>query len=189
MKPNTESRTPTHSPPPQPTNDPTPKEHSCRQPTIADGIRMWKIARDSRALDLNSGYSYLLWCRDFHDTSTVAEIDGRVVGFVTGFVRPRDVETVFVWQVAVDASARGQGVAADMLDNLLDHLALQGITRLETTIAPENTASIALFTALARNRYSAITTRELFTPNHFPDGHGAEELYVIGNERTEGSRR
>ncbi|MGW0040436.1 diaminobutyrate acetyltransferase [Rhodococcus sp. NPDC003348] len=170
------------------TDDPRHRATACRRPTVADGTRMWEIARGSRVLDLNSSYSYLLWCRDFHDSSTVAEIDGRVVGFVTGFVRPQDPQTVFVWQVAVDESARGQGVAAAMLGDLLDHLAHQGITRLETTISPDNTASIALFTALARNRYTTITKRELFTPNHFPDTHESEELYVVGDESTEGAR-
>lgn len=149
---------------------------------------MWEIARDSQVLDLNSSYSYLLWCRDFHGSSTVAEVDGVVAGFVTGFVRPDDPRTVFVWQVAVDDHARGQGVAAAMLGELLDHLAHQGVTRLETTVSPDNTASIAMFTALARTRYTSITKRELFNSSYFPDSHESEELYVIGDESTEGAR-
>ncbi|MFD4180504.1 diaminobutyrate acetyltransferase [Rhodococcus sp. NPDC058514] len=149
---------------------------------------MWEIARDSQVLDLNSSYSYLLWCRDFRDTSVVAEQDGRVGGFVTGFVRPADPRTVFVWQVAVDESLRGRGVAATMLSDLLDHLAYQGVTRLETTISPDNAASKALFTSLARMRYAAITSRKLFTNNHFPDQHESEELYIIGDDNTGGEQ-
>ncbi|CRK54037.1 L-2,4-diaminobutyric acid acetyltransferase [Rhodococcus sp. RD6.2] len=175
MKPFTESTTPT--------------EIACRRPTVDDGTRIWEIARDSRVLDLNSSYSYLLWCRDFHDCSVVAELDGRVVGFVTGYVRRDDPSTLFVWQVAVDESARGHGVAAAMLNELLDHLSHQGITRLETTISPDNGASIAMFTSLARHRYTTITKRELFTPSHFPDAHESEELYIIGDTSTEGAQR
>ena len=55
-----------------------------RSPQIDDGVRLWEIARDSKVLDLNSSYAYLLWCRDFSATSIVAEVDGRVVGFVSG---------------------------------------------------------------------------------------------------------
>lgn len=161
---------------------------TCRRPTVEDGSRIWEIARDSRVLDLNSSYAYVLWCRDFHDTSVVAELDGHVAGFVTGYVRPEDPSTLFVWQVAVDASARGHGIAALMLHELLDHLAHQGISRLETTISPDNTASVALFTAVARDRYTTITKRELFTPSHFPDTHESEELYIVGDESTEGAR-
>src|SRR3954469_14238353 len=42
------------------------------QPGVADGAAIWRIARDSKVLDLNSSYSYLLWCRDFAATSAVA---------------------------------------------------------------------------------------------------------------------
>ena len=59
-----------------------------RSPQIDDGVRLWEIARDSKVLDLNSSYAYLLWCRDFSATSIVAEVDGRVVGFVSGYTRP-----------------------------------------------------------------------------------------------------
>jgi L-2,4-diaminobutyric acid acetyltransferase len=152
-----------------------------RAPAIGDAPRLWEIARDSGVLDLNSSYSYLLWCRDFRDSSVVAEQDGRVGGFVTGFVRPQDPRTVFVWQVAVDEALRGHGIAASMLNRLLDHLAHQGVTRLETTISPDNAASQALFTALARTRYTSITRQQLFDPSHFPDQHGSEELYIVGD--------
>ncbi|WP_043808460.1 diaminobutyrate acetyltransferase [Rhodococcus triatomae] len=189
MSPVTERNTPTRTAPSPSDASARSAMINCRRPTVDDAIRIWEIARDSRVLDLNSSYAYLLWCRDFHDTCVVAELDGRVVGFVTGFVRPADPGTLFVWQVAVDESARGHGIAASMLGDLMDHLAHQGISRLETTISPDNTASIALFTALARNRYTTITKRELFTPSHFPDSHESEELYIIGDESTEGAQR
>lgn len=159
-----------------------------RQPDIDDAARLWEIARDSQVLDLNSSYSYLLWCRDFRETSVVAERDGTIGGFVTGFVRPADPQTVFVWQVAVDESLRGHGVAAAMLNRLLDHLAHQGITRLETTISPDNFASQALFTAVARQRYTSIKRQNLFTANQFPDQHESEELYIISDDTTGGAQ-
>ena len=154
-----------------------------RSPQIADGVRLWQIAEASKVLDVNSSYSYLLWCRDFDASSIVAEVDGNVVGFVTGFVRPHAPDTLFVWQVAVDDCQRGKGLAAAMLHRLLESLASQSVTHLETTISPDNAASIALFTALARNRGTQITKQNLFDPNDFPDAHEAEELYIIGPSR------
>jgi L-2,4-diaminobutyric acid acetyltransferase len=121
-----------------------------------------------------------LWCRDFSRTSIVAVVDERVVGFVSGYIRPESPATLFVWQVAVDADQRGKGIAGRMLGALLDRLTPEGITHLETTISPDNEASIALFTALARRRDTAITKQTLFSPNDFPDGHEAEDLYTIG---------
>lgn len=158
-----------------------PNRVQLRRPNVSDGTRMWEVARDSQVLDLNSSYSYVLWCRDFADTSIVALDEGRVVGFVTGYLRPGRTDTLFVWQVAVDADQRGKGAAGRMLDGLLDGLADQGVTRLETTISPDNAASQALFTALARRRGTDIVRQDLFAPEHFPDSHEAEDLYIVGH--------
>ncbi len=143
---------------------------------------MWEIARDSQVLDLNSSYAYVLWCRDFAASSVVAIDGGRVVGFVSGYVRPQRADTLFVWQVAVDADHRGRSVAGRMVDELLDRLRPDGVIRLETTISPDNTASQALFAALARRRGTDITKHDLFGTEHFPDSHEAEELYLIGHD-------
>ena len=77
---------------------------------------MWRLARDSGALDLNTSYAYLLFARDFADTCKVAVVDGEVVGFVLGYRRPTEPETLFVWQIAVDARLRGHGLAARLLE-------------------------------------------------------------------------
>lgn len=54
-----------------------PEDLTLDTPRVEDGAAIWRIARDSKALDLNSSYSYLLWCRDFAATSVVArDADG-----------------------------------------------------------------------------------------------------------------
>jgi L-2,4-diaminobutyric acid acetyltransferase len=150
-------------------------------PTVEDGAAIWRIARDSQALDLNSSYSYLLWCRDFAGTSVVARDDrGEPVGFVTGYVRPERPETLVVWQVAVDRAYRGRGLAAFMLDGLTQRVASLGVRQVETTITPGNEASNRLFTSYGK-RHSADVSREvLFHGGLFPDGHDPEVLYRIG---------
>ncbi|QUG99839.1 diaminobutyrate acetyltransferase [Saccharopolyspora erythraea] len=149
-------------------------------PVVADGPALYRITRDSGVLDVNSSYSYLLWCRDFAQTSAVARVDGEVVGFVTGFVRPDASDTIVVWQIAVDASQRGGGVAGKLLSHLLDRVVPRGVRYLETTITPDNTASIKLFSALARDRGAELVRSELFTAELFPDAHLGEDLYRIG---------
>ncbi|WP_067825077.1 diaminobutyrate acetyltransferase [Nocardia inohanensis] len=150
-----------------------------REPVVADGARIWAMAKDSRVLDANSSYAYLLWCRDFADTSVVAEIDGELAGFVTGYTRPQDPHTIFVWQVAVDHRHRGRGLGVALLDALVEGQARQGVSRLETTISPDNPASIAMFRSLARRRGARLTRSALFAPGDFPDGHEPEDLYRI----------
>ncbi|HZG06006.1 MAG TPA: diaminobutyrate acetyltransferase [Streptomyces sp.] len=152
-------------------------------PRVADGAAIWRIARDSRTLDLNSSYSYLLWCRDFAATSVVArDGDGEPVGFITGYIRPRRPRTLVVWQVAVDHAQRGRGLAAAMLDGLTARVAQElGIDGIETTITPDNTASNRLFTSYARRHGAPVRREVLFDGVLFPDsGHEPEVLYRIG---------
>lgn len=122
--------------------------------SIDDGAELWRIARGSGELDLNSPYSYLLWCRDFADTTAVArDASGRPVGFVTGYLRPDAPETLFVWQVAVEGSHRGSGVAGTLLDALTARVAAEhGVSRVEATVTPGNLASDRLFRSYARRR-------------------------------------
>lgn len=149
-------------------------------PTVPDGAALWRIARDSGALDLNSSYAYLLWCRDFADTSVVARHHGDVIGFVTGYRRPTSPDTLMVWQVAVDQAHRGKGVAGRLLDGLLDRLVPLGVRYLETTITATNTASDRMFRALAARRSAGTDRTALFGSADFPDGHEAEFRYRIG---------
>ncbi|MBC2901798.1 diaminobutyrate acetyltransferase [Streptomyces cupreus] len=153
------------------------------RPTVADGAALWRIARDSKALDLNSSYSYLLWCRDFAGTTAVARDEhGQPVGFVTGYVRPDRPHTLLVWQVAVDDAYRGRGIAAALLDGLVARVGGEyGVTRVETTITPGNTASERLFASFAERHGAALEREVLFDTSLFPDGpHEPEVLYRIG---------
>ncbi|MFC8921024.1 diaminobutyrate acetyltransferase [Cellulosimicrobium sp. NPDC057127] len=155
-----------------------------RRPTAADGAAMWRVARDSGELDLNSSYAYLILAEHFAETCRVAvvpdadEADGeRVVGFVTGYRLPDDVAHLFVWQVAVDEAVRGRGVAGRLLDALVD--AAPDVTTLKTTVAEENVASRALFVRWAARRGATIETTPLFTADQFPDSHVDEPMLVV----------
>ncbi|MFE7790303.1 diaminobutyrate acetyltransferase [Streptomyces sp. NPDC057460] len=150
---------------------------------MEDGAAIWRIARDSEVLDLNSSYSYLLWCRDFAATSVVArDATGEPVAFVTGYIRPDRPETLVVWQVAVDHGHRGIGLAAELLDSLTARVtAEQDLARVETTITPDNTASDRLFTSYALRHDAAVEREVLFDGGLFPEGtHLPEVLYRIG---------
>lgn len=147
------------------------------RPNLEDGRELWRIARDSAVLDVNSSYAYLLWTRDFADTTAVARDDGDVIGFVSGYRRPDAPDTLVVWQVAVDAPHRGRGLASAMLDELVDRV---GARFLETTITATNEPSIRLFSSLADTHGVTLDRRSLFTSELFPDDHESEDLYRIG---------
>ena len=147
-------------------------------PEVSDGVACWRLAAATGVLDVNSRYAYLLWCRDFARTSVVARSGPDVLGFVTGFRRPEEPSTLVVWQVAVDAAARGRGVAAQMLDALFDRV--PGVDHLETTITPDNAGSIALFSRFAERRGAAVRRSELFGSELLGEDHEPEVLFRIG---------
>ncbi|GGV25211.1 L-2,4-diaminobutyric acid acetyltransferase [Actinomadura cremea] len=152
-----------------------------QEPSLTDGPEMWRLARDSKVLDVNSPYSYTLWCRDFADTSVVASDAGVPCGFITGYTRPSSTDTFFVWQVAVDHDHRGQGLARRMLDDLADRLAGRGHRYMEATVTPDNAASTAMFESFARARGCDLVRSPLFGAEHFPEGgHEPEVLFRIG---------
>ena len=152
-------------------------------PTLDHGGDIWRVAKDSGELDLNSSYMYLLFARDFADTSRVAVTDtGDVVGFVLAYRRVEEPDCLFVWQVAVDESRRGEGLARRMLDDLIAESADTDtpVRTLETTVTDDNIASRTLFTRLADRWGAQIKTRALFDESHFPDDHETERLHLIG---------
>lgn len=148
-----------------------------RHPSLEDGAHMWRLARDSGALDLNTSYAYLLFARDFARTCRVAVVDGEVSAFVLGYERPDESGTLFVWQIAVAAHQRGHGLAARLLDDLADQ---PDVTFVEATITADNTPSQRLFAGFARRHDTTLARADMFATEHFPDGHDAEGLVRIG---------
>ncbi|MDR9432468.1 MAG: diaminobutyrate acetyltransferase [Spiribacter sp.] len=155
-----------------------------RPPTAQDGAAMWEVACDTGTLDLNSSYLYLLLARDFADTCVVAEHDGRLVGFATGYRRPRHPEVVFLWQVGIRPDQQGQGLGKRLVGAFLRQPGADRASLLETTITPSNEASRALFESIARELDTDCRITPCFTAQDFPDGeHDSEDLFTIGPYR------
>ena len=136
-----------------------------------------RLALAAGGLDVNSSYAYVLWCRDFAATSIVAADDDALAGFITGYRRPDDPPTLFVWQVAVDPARRGIGIARRMLDELVARV---DPLHVEATVTADNAPSSALFTSFARRRGVALARSPLFGRADFPEPHEPEELLRIG---------
>lgn len=154
-----------------------------RRPTDGDGYSLNQLVASCPPLDTNSVYCNLLQCADFADTAIAAEdLQGRLVGFISGYCPPARPDTLFVWQVAVDSSLRGQGLALRMLLALTARVAAErGVRYLETTISPDNAASQALFRRAFARLGAEFETRTLFSRAvHFAGRHADEVLYRAG---------
>lgn len=156
-------------------------EPMIRQPDVDDGGAIWRVVKESDVLDLNSSYLYLLLAKDFAETCVVADLGGEVVGFVTGYRPPARREVLFLWQVGISPSMQGRGLGKQLVTSFLDSPGAKGATLLETTVAPSNTASRALFQAIARQLGVECRISPCFSAGQFPEaGHEDEELYRIG---------
>jgi L-2,4-diaminobutyric acid acetyltransferase len=143
---------------------------------------MWRLA--SETVDTNSPYSYLMLGEYFAENCAVAERDGELVGFVTGFRPFEDPETLFIWQIAVSESVRGHGVASRLLDHVVERPRVPRLRYLEATVTPGNDASKRLFRAFAERWRTECLEEELFARGDFPrdgdDPHDAEFRFRIG---------
>ena len=152
-----------------------------RKPVTEDGMALFDLVKRCSPLDQNSAYCNLLQCSHFAETGIAAELDGELVGFVSGYRVPAQPDVLFVWQVAVDAKARGRGLSKNMVLELLKRSSLSGIQYIETTITPDNEASWGLFRSLAKALNAPFESSIHFDEaEHFHGRHKTEHLVKIG---------
>ncbi len=152
-----------------------------KKPNLKDCEKIYTLVNESRPLDLNSRYAYMLVSTHFKDTSIIAKIDDKLVGFISGYVLPQSQNTLFIWQVAVDISQRGQGLALSLLEDLLKRDNLKNINFIETTISPSNIPSKKLFLKLAKILETQVEEKNCFSKELFGgEAHEDEILYRVG---------
>lgn len=153
---------------------------SLRKPNITDGAAVHSLISRCTPLDSNSMYCNLLQCFHFSDNAILAEENKQLIGFISGYRLPQQPDTLFIWQVAVDPCARGQGLASKMLLQLLANQNGE-VQHLHTTITSTNDASWNTFQRLARTLNAPFNSYELFNRQQHLDGmHDSEFLMHIG---------
>lgn len=152
-----------------------------RRPLDTDGRSVFALIDRCPPLDTNSAYCNLLQCSHFASTSVIAIDDDKTLGFISGYVIPDRQDTLFIWQVAVDERARGQGLAKRMLKDIVTRQECAQVTHLETTITAGNKASWTLFESFAKDFSAPLAKSEMFSKDtHFAGLHDTEFLVRIG---------
>jgi len=152
-----------------------------RPPRPTDGAFVSALIANCPPLDQNSLYCNLLQCSHFSGTSALAEQEGNVIGFVSGYQLPDEPETLFIWQVAVDCAARGQALGRRLVFDILSRPVCASISRLKTTVTQSNSASWAMFEKIAAALHTPYQRTLLFDRDHHLGGnHDSEFLISIG---------
>jgi len=148
-----------------------------RKPVATDGALIWELVKSCKPLDENSIYCNIVQAEHFRDTCVVAELDGAIVGWISGHMIP-NTDELFIWQVAVSPTVRGFGLGKKMLRHLLSRNACDTATSLKTTITRDNAASWALFRSFARSVGGSLSHRPHYTRDTHFDGRAATEYMV-----------
>lgn len=122
-----------------------------------------------------------LFFEHFGDTSFVAEIDGRVVGFLAGFLSQQHATDAYIHFAGIDPSYRGRGVARSLYERFFGVVAARGRTVVKCVTSPVNAESVAF------HRHMGFTIRpgnaELagvqIHENH--DGPGQDRVLLVKN--------
>ena len=81
--------------------------------------------------------------------SFVAEAENGICGFVTDLPDP-DQNAIFVWQLGVLTSHRKQGVAYQLLENVLNQVRIKGYSGIITSIDAINIGGLSRFRKLSK---------------------------------------
>lgn len=164
---------------PKDVSDPETRLPRLRKPRSTDGAAIWDLIRSCPPLDQNSMYANLIQADHFRDTCVVAELDGEIVGWISGHMIPGQ-DAFFVWQVAVGEQARGLGLGRKMLMHLVRRPECRDAEVLKTTITEDNDASWGLFNSFARTIGGTLWDRPHFEEDdHFDGAHDTEHMVTI----------
>lgn len=153
-----------------------------REPQKNDGESIWNLVKKSKPLDLNSRYCYLLLCTHFKETCVVGEDDkGSIKGFISAYKLPKQPSSLFIWQIAVDESVRGIGIATSMVKHLLQRKSTSGVSYIGASVTHSNQVSRSFIFSLAKKLNTECKESRLFPKEFFgEENHGEEILLRFG---------
>jgi ribosomal protein S18 acetylase RimI-like enzyme len=84
----------------------------------------------------------------FYATSTIAQSDGELAGFLIGFPSPSQPDAAYIHFVGVHPSLRGHGLARTLYERFFALARAHDRRVVSAITAPQNTGSIAFHTAM-----------------------------------------
>jgi GNAT superfamily N-acetyltransferase len=120
-----------------------------------------------------------LWFQHFAGSSWVAETDdGRLAGFLVGFVSPDDPATAYVHMLASNPNLRHRGVGRSMVDAFVADVAGRGVRLIRAVTWPGDRTSIAFHRALGFRVDHGPGTQRLYGTPAYPsyDGEGEDRV-------------
>ena len=115
-----------------------------RRPTEGDYLAIIRVVDDWWGGRSLSKLLPRLWLQHFTGTSWLAEHpDGRIAGFLVGFLSPDHPDTAYCHMIATDPNLRRQGLGAALYERFIADARADGRTVLKAVTWPGNRVSLA----------------------------------------------
>ncbi|HET6696211.1 MAG TPA: GNAT family N-acetyltransferase [Gaiellaceae bacterium] len=89
-----------------------------------------------------------LFFTHFRETSFVAERDGKLAGFLVGFLSQSDLEAAYVHFVGVSPEERGSGLGRELYEHFFEAARSHGRHTVSCVTSPANAGSLAFHQAI-----------------------------------------
>jgi GNAT superfamily N-acetyltransferase len=177
---------------PEPGPEPVPTRHSkpgspeltFRRPTEDDYVGIARVVDDW--WDGRSVHLLLprLWLQHFTGTSWLAEdADGRLAGFLIGFLSPDDPRVAYCHMIAANPNLRRSGVARRLYEHFFEDARGAGATSVHAVTWPGNRRSVAFHRALGFLPREGAGTQNLYgTPAVAGYDYDTEDRVVFTRE-------
>lgn len=113
-----------------------------RNATTNDYSVLRTLAKENKPLDLHTPYTYWVCCNYYSQYCFVLERNHRPIGYIMAI---SNKDCVFVWQIAISESFRGQHLSGILIDAVAKKAIADGYSELQVTISPKNLASYYSF--------------------------------------------
>jgi ribosomal protein S18 acetylase RimI-like enzyme len=111
-----------------------------------------------------------LWFQHFTGTSWVVEDgDGRVVGFLVGFMSPDRPDEAYVHMVGTSPNHRRAGLGRALYEHFFEDARARGARRVIAVTWPGNRMSVAFHRALGFEPSAGLGTQNLYGTPAYPD--------------------
>jgi ribosomal protein S18 acetylase RimI-like enzyme len=120
-----------------------------------------------------------LWLQHFTGTSWIAEADdGRLAGFLIGFIGPDDPTKAYVHMIATNPNLRLRGLGRALHEAFREDVAGHGARQIRAVTWPGNRASVGFHRALGFRIDDGPLTQRLYGTSAYPayDGEGADRV-------------
>jgi ribosomal protein S18 acetylase RimI-like enzyme len=121
-----------------------------------------------------------LWFQHFTGTSWIAETaDGRLAGFLVGFLSPDRPGEAYVSLVAANPNRRRQGVGRALYERFFDDVRVRGVGRVSAVAWPDNRAAVEFHRAVGFSVDAGPGTRPIHGVPAHPDYDGDRDDRVL----------